>query len=79
MLVRSPDADAVREALTGAGFLAPAPLHPGEGQPYLKAGVEVGCWYLEPNAQGRLATPGRWADWPYAEGAFDEPPRTLHG
>jgi hypothetical protein len=79
MLVTTADAAAAREALVGAGFLAPPPLHPNEGQPYLKAGEEVGCWYLEPNAEGSLATPGRWSDWPYADGAFGDPPRTLHG
>jgi hypothetical protein len=79
MLVATADGAAVREALTAAGFLAPPPLHPGEGQPYLRDGVEVGCWYVEPNADGKLATPGRWADWPYAEGAFDDLARTLRG
>jgi hypothetical protein len=73
------DADAARAALTEAGFLAPPGLHPEEGQPYLKDGQEVGSWFLLHDAEGRIVTPGRWADWPWYPGAFDGPPLTLDG
>jgi hypothetical protein len=65
------DAQAVREALLEGGFLAPWGLHPDEGQPFLKDGQEVGVTYLERDGNGRIATPGRWADWPWVDGAFD--------
>ena len=73
------NAGAVCAALVAAGFLAPPGLHPDEGQPFVKDGQECGSHYLRPDPSGRLFTPGRWADWPWAEGSFDGPPVTLDG
>ncbi|MEX2247820.1 MAG: aminoglycoside adenylyltransferase [Dehalococcoidia bacterium] len=75
--VRKDDAEAVRRALTAAGFAAPPPLHPDEALPHLKDGQEAGFFYLVEDEAGRTITPGRWADWPWAAGAFDGPPLRL--
>jgi hypothetical protein len=66
-------AERARAALVGAGFAAPSGLHPDEGQPFLKDGVEIGAWYLVRDAGGAVHTPGRWADWNWATGAFGGP------
>jgi hypothetical protein len=67
------DAASAGEELTNAGFLAPPGLHPDEGQPFLKEGVEINATYLHTNADGTIVTPGRWADWPWLPGSFDGP------
>ncbi len=67
------DADAAKQALVRTGFVALPGLHPDEGQPLLKGGQEVGAWYLVCDEAGAIATPGRWADWPWPAGSFDEP------
>ena len=67
--------DAAKAALVSCGFLAPPGLHPDEGQPFLKDGVEAGMWFLERRADGTDAVPGRWANWPFVAGSFDGPPR----
>jgi hypothetical protein len=72
------DADRARSALVEWGYAAPSGLHPDEGQPLLKDGQEVGLWFLERDSDGRVRTPGRWADWPWVDGAFDGPRATLH-
>jgi hypothetical protein len=66
--VRIEHAEAVKAALVARGFLAPPGLHPDEGQPFLKDGVEAGMWFLERRADGTDAVPGRWADWPFRRG-----------
>jgi hypothetical protein len=71
------DAASARDALTNAGFLAPPGLHPDEGQPFLKEGVEISATYLRTNADGTIVTPGRWADWPWLPGSFDGPLASL--
>jgi hypothetical protein len=71
------DAASARDALTNAGFLAPPGLHPDEGQPFLKEGVEINATYLRTNGYGTIVTPGRWADWPWLRGSFDGPPACL--
>lgn len=67
------DALRAKEALLRAGFAAPAALHPDEGQPFLKNGQEIGVWYLVSGEDGFVHTPGRWQDWPWPHGSFDEP------
>jgi hypothetical protein len=49
-------------------------LHPDEGQPYLKDGVEAGMWFLVRRINGTDAVPGRWADWPFPPESFDGSP-----
>lgn len=71
------DAELVRAVLVPLGFLAPAPLHPDEAQPFLKDGQEVGLWFLIQDEAGRTCTPVRWRDWPWAPGAFDGDRLTL--
>jgi len=73
------DGDAVRHVLTGAGFFAPPGLHADEGQPFLKDGQEIGIWYLVRSDDGRVHTPGRWSDWPWAKDSFDGPRLDLAG
>ncbi len=73
LFVWQQDAQRAKEALLRAGFAAPAALHPDEGQPFLKDGQELGVWYLVRDETGAVSTPGRWADWPFPAGAFDEP------
>jgi hypothetical protein len=74
------DAAAVREALVGAGFVhPPGGLYPEECQSFLKDGQEIGAWFIERTEDGTIRTPGRWSDWPWIAGAFDEPPLTLAG
>lgn len=68
------DAEAVRWTLVAAGFSAPQSLHPDEGRPFLKDGLEVGATYLVRDEDGSVRTPGRWSDWPWRPGAFDGPP-----
>ena len=77
LFVRFEEADAARSVLLQRGFLAPPPLHPDEGQPYLRQGQEVGVWFLTPDADGNPVTPGRWADWPWPAGSFEAPPGRL--
>jgi hypothetical protein len=67
------DADAARAALVGAGFLAPAGLHPDEAQPFLKDGQEVGAWYLVDGDDGSVHVPGRWEGWAFDAGWFEGP------
>jgi hypothetical protein len=67
------DGVSVRRALTDAEFLAAPGLHPDEGQPFLKDGLEINATYLRKNADGTVVTPGRWADWPWLPGSFDGP------
>lgn len=71
------DADAARAALTGAGFSAWPSVHPPEGEPFTKDGQEAGITFLIRNEAGEIVTPGRWADWPWYAGAFDEPTAKL--
>jgi hypothetical protein len=71
------DAARAVAVLKRAGFVAPPGLHPDEGQPFLKDGQEAGMWYLVRDDAGRVVTPGRWADWPWAAGAFDGPPAVI--
>jgi hypothetical protein len=73
------DAATVRLALENAGFLHPAGLYPDECQSFLKAGQEIGIWFIERNERGEITTPGRWADWPWFAGAFDDPPLEREG
>jgi hypothetical protein len=72
--VRIEHAEAAKAALVARGFLAPPGLHPDEGQPFLKDGVEAGMWFLERRSDGTDAVPGRWADWPFVAGSFDGAP-----
>lgn len=66
------DSSAVRVALTAAGFVhPPGGLYPDECQSFLKNQQEVGVWFIVRNSDGAIVTPGRWADWPWAAGAFD--------
>ncbi len=67
------DATAVKDALVHAGFAAPPGLYLDECQPFLKDGQEIGGWYIERDADGAIHTPGRWADWSWSAGSFDEP------
>jgi hypothetical protein len=71
------DAASVRRVLVAAGFAAHEGLHPDEGQPFTKGGVEVGAWYLQHDPAGRICTPGRWSDWPWPDGSFDGPRRSI--
>jgi hypothetical protein len=71
--VREEDASATRDVLVAAGFAGPPGLYPDECQPFVKQGQECGSYYLREDAGGRLFTPGRWADWPWAAGSFDGP------
>ena len=74
------DATAMRRALTLAGFVhPPGGLYPDECQSFLKAGQEIGVWFIERKDDDAIVTPGRWADWPWVAGAFDEAPLTLEG
>jgi hypothetical protein len=73
------DAAAVRRTLEGAGFVHPPGLYPGECQPFVKDGQEIGAWFIERDADGTIFTPGRWSGWPWAPGAFDGPPLALEG
>jgi hypothetical protein len=73
------DASAVRLALTAAEFTHVPGLYPDECQTFLKCGQEIGFWFLVRNEGGAIHTPGRWADWPWAAGAFDSDPLTLAG
>jgi aminoglycoside-2''-adenylyltransferase len=73
VFVRLKDAGRLNDAMRRAGFAAPAPLHPDEGQPFLRDGQEAGVFFLVQHADGRSHTPGRWADWPWRAGAFDGP------
>jgi hypothetical protein len=73
------DAPVVRAALTAAGFAAPTPLHPDEGQPFLKEGQELGLWFLNPGEDGRLRMHGRWADWPLPTDSFEGTALALEG
>jgi hypothetical protein len=66
------DAAAAKDALARAGFAAPPGIHPDEAQPFLKNGQEVGVWYLVSGEDGFVHTPGRWQDWPWPHGSFDE-------
>ena len=61
-------------ALMESGFLAPSGLHPDEGQPFLKDGVELGMWYLQRRPDGSTTVPGRWSDWPFPAHSFDGGP-----
>ncbi len=67
------DAGKAKNALVRAGFEAPTGLHPDEGQPFLKDGQEVSATYLARHADGDLRVPGRWSEWVFPAGAFDEP------
>jgi hypothetical protein len=71
------DADAAREALIAAGFIAWPSTHKDEGQPFTKGGQEAGLTFLIRNEAGEIVTPGRWSDWPWHAGAFDAPPARL--
>jgi hypothetical protein len=73
LFVRVEDAAVARTTLTGRGFVAPPPVHPGEGQPFLRDGQEVGVWFVTDDADGSPVTPGRWSDWPWPVGSFDGP------
>jgi hypothetical protein len=75
--VRIEHAEAAKTALVARGFLGPPGLHPDEGQPFLKDGVEAGMWFLERRDDGSGAVPGRWADWPFPAGSFDGAPRRI--
>lgn len=71
LFVRTEDGTRIRDALSGAGFIAPTGLHPDEGQPFVKDGQEVGAWFIARDDAGRVVTPGRWSDRPWPDGAFD--------
>ena len=73
LFVRLEHGDAARTALTRRGFVAPPPVHPDEGQPFLRDGHEVGVWFVTEDAGRSFVTPGRWADWPWPAGSFDGP------
>src|ERR1700674_4545811 len=73
IFVRLVDAETAKDALVRAGFAAPPGLHPDEGQPFLKDRQEVSVTYLTRHADGNMRVPGRWSDWPFRAGAFDEP------
>ncbi len=67
------DVDRARDALSARGYFAPPGLYPEEAQSFLKEGQEIGLWFVVTDDAGRMATPGRWADWPWPEGSFDAP------
>jgi hypothetical protein len=74
------DAAKLRDALEATGFVHPSGgLYPNECQSFLKHGQEIGAWFIERDAAGTIFTPGRWADWPWIAGAFDDPPILLEG
>jgi hypothetical protein len=52
-------------------------IHEDECQPFTKDGQETGLWFLIRNGSDEIVTPGRWADWPWLPGSFDEPPRAI--
>jgi hypothetical protein len=79
IFVRVGDVESAREALVTAGFTAMPALYPNECQPFLKHGQEVGIWFLTENEAGVTHTPGRWSDWPWAQGSFDSSPINLQG
>jgi hypothetical protein len=71
LFVARRDARALDEILCALGFSNPAPLHPYEGQPYLKAGQEAGAWFVDLKAAGGPAMMGRWASWRLPAGSFE--------
>jgi hypothetical protein len=74
------DTYAVREAMQSAGFTyAQFGLYPEETQTFLKHGQEIGIWFIERDGAGAISTPGRWADWPWLAGAFEQSPLALDG
>jgi hypothetical protein len=72
LFVAHEDAGELDESLRALGFSNPAPLHPDEGQPYLKAGHEAGVWFVDLDAPDGRAMKGRWASWQLPPGSFEE-------
>lgn len=74
LFVWQADVERVGDALTRAGFIAiRGGAYPDEAQPFVKEGQEIGAWFLIRDPDSRVVTPGRWSDWPWPPGAFDNP------
>lgn len=69
LFVEVDSAERLLELMHGTGFSAPSALHPDEGQPYLRDGLEVGVWYLERQGNERRLR-GRWTGWALPPGSF---------
>jgi hypothetical protein len=46
---------------------------------FAKAGQWIEISFIERHHSGAIITPGRWADWPWQDGAFTAGRRQLHG
>src|SRR5260370_19239387 len=73
------DHRAAQRALASGGYKTVPTSHPEEHQHLVKDAERLSLTFVEYNDRGKLITPGRWADWPYADGALDAPLATLAG
>ena len=78
--VERADADRSREVLTRAGATALATQPPEEACEFIWDGVEFSTAYFDRQPDGSFSQPqGRWSDWLFPPGSFDEEPVMLDG
>ena len=73
LLIFTHDRGVAERALASAGYDRLVTSHPDEHRHFRKDGERISLTFVEVDERGDVVTPGRWRDWPYAEGALDGP------
>ena len=73
LVIRADDATRATAALCAAGFEQRESAYPEERLEFTRNGVDVELIFLTSDAGGRLATPGRWIQWPWPSDTLSGP------
>jgi lincosamide nucleotidyltransferase A/C/D/E len=77
--VRRSDGARSKDALVNAGSEALATQPPEEACEFVWDGVNFSTAYFNRRANGTFSPKGRWSDWVFPSGSFDEKPGSLDG